>query len=136
VYPLKTYLLKPHVEKNLTPERSMFNYRLSRACRCIECAFGILYSKWCVLGKDIETSVETAILILKCACILHNVVQERDGNNEPTYRIILETATESDASIANRERSRKNNRATDRAVRVCEAFTNYFTTHRLVTEKL
>ena len=44
-YPLKTYLLKPYVGKNVTPERSKFSYRLSRARRCIECAFGILYSK-------------------------------------------------------------------------------------------
>ena len=44
-YPLKTYLLKPYFGKNLTPERSMFRYRLSRARRCIECAFRILYSK-------------------------------------------------------------------------------------------
>jgi hypothetical protein len=73
---------------------------------------------------------------MKCFCILHNVVRGRDGNNDPTYKIILETATESNANVTNRQISRKNNMATDRVVRVREAFTNYFTTHHLVTEKL
>jgi hypothetical protein len=63
-------------------------------------------------------------------------MRERDGNNDPTYRIILETATESNANVTNRQRSRRNNRATDRAVRVRKAFTDHFTTHHLVTEKL
>jgi hypothetical protein len=62
-YPLETYLLKPYTGKNLTPDRSMFNYW------CTECIFGILHSKWCILGKDTETLVQTATVILKCVCI-------------------------------------------------------------------
>jgi len=37
-YPLKTYLMKPFAKKDLSCEESVFNYRLSRARRCVECA--------------------------------------------------------------------------------------------------
>lgn len=82
-YPLKTYLLKPYAKRNLTPAKTCFNYRLSRARRCIECAFGILCAKWRILGKAIETSVENAVVIIKCACLLHNIVRDKDGNSDP-----------------------------------------------------
>lgn len=54
-YPLKTYLLKPYAKRNLTPAKTGFNYRLSRARRSIKCAFGILCAKWWILEKAIET---------------------------------------------------------------------------------
>lgn len=100
-YPLKTYILNHTLEKNLTLERNMFKYELFRAHRCIECAFGILYSKWRILGKDKETSVEKTVVIIKCACILYIVVWERDGKNDPIYRIILDRIFESDTNFNN-----------------------------------
>lgn len=59
-YPLKTYLMKPFGQRNLTDSQRIFNYRLSRCRRCIECAFGILTAKWRLLHKPIETDVEKA----------------------------------------------------------------------------
>jgi hypothetical protein len=44
-YPLKTYLMRPYPQNNLTPDKSAFKYRLSRAIRCVECNFGILFAK-------------------------------------------------------------------------------------------
>lgn len=44
-YPLKKYLMRPYPRRVLTPKREYFNTRLSTARKCIECAFGILYSK-------------------------------------------------------------------------------------------
>lgn len=44
-YPLNTLLLKPYARKDLTLAKTNFNYRLYRACRCIEFAFGILCAK-------------------------------------------------------------------------------------------
>jgi len=45
----------------------------------LECAFGILYSKWCVISKAVETEVELADKIVKCICVLHNTIIEKEG---------------------------------------------------------
>jgi len=47
-------------EKDLSCEERVFIYRLSRARRCVECAFGILIAKWPLLNKEIETNVNKA----------------------------------------------------------------------------
>lgn len=52
----------------------IFNYRLSRASRCIECAFGILTNKWRVLHQPLIVTINFADIIKAC-CILHNFVR-------------------------------------------------------------
>ncbi|XP_065316345.1 uncharacterized protein LOC135925093 [Gordionus sp. m RMFG-2023] len=49
-YPLKRYLMKPYI-KNNNDDSKIFNYRLSRARRIVECSFGVLTSKWRILLK-------------------------------------------------------------------------------------
>ena len=44
-YTLKMYLMKPFERKDLSCEERDFSYSLSRARRCVECAFGILTAK-------------------------------------------------------------------------------------------
>lgn len=53
-YPLKTYLMKPYSKRNLSREEEIFNYRLSRSRRTVECSFGIMAAKWRLLNKPIE----------------------------------------------------------------------------------
>jgi hypothetical protein len=77
--PLKTYLMKPFARKDLSCEERVFNYRLSRARRCVECAFGILTAKWRLLNKAIETNVNKAIKIVRCICLLLNIVIDLEG---------------------------------------------------------
>ena len=73
-YPLKTYLMKPFARKDLSCEESVFNYRLYRTRRCVECVFGILTAKWRLLNKAIETNVNKAERIVRCICLQHNSV--------------------------------------------------------------
>ena len=40
-FPLKNYLVKPYPNRQLDPEKRVFNYRLSRARRIVENVFGI-----------------------------------------------------------------------------------------------
>jgi hypothetical protein len=61
------YLMRLYLQNNLTPEKSAFNYRLLRARRCVECTFGILCAKWCILAIFIEPYLVRACVIIKAA---------------------------------------------------------------------
>ena len=78
---LSEHMLRPYSGKHLDFEKKIFNYRLSRARRCVECAFGILSNKWRILHRPLNTSVNFAEDIVKACCILHNFVRQRDGYN-------------------------------------------------------
>ncbi|CAK1587979.1 unnamed protein product [Parnassius mnemosyne] len=57
----------------------MFNYRLSRARRYVECTFGILSNKWRIFHRPINVKPEFAVAIVKACVVLHNFVRDRDG---------------------------------------------------------
>lgn len=91
-FALGTNVLRPFPSRALTSERKIFNYRLSRARRFVECAFGIMSNKWRILHRPIDVNVEFADLIVKTCCILHNLVRQKDGYNfEDTLTCDLES---------------------------------------------
>lgn len=79
-YPLLKNILKPYARRQLDNDKEYFNARLSRARRCVECAFGILNAKWRILWKPIECLPETADIITKCVCVLHNTIIDKEGS--------------------------------------------------------
>lgn len=78
-FPLKSYLPRPHPQKTLNDEKRIFNYRLSRGRKSVECAFGMMVSKFRVLETPIACSEPTVISIVKCACVLHNYIRKTEG---------------------------------------------------------
>lgn len=124
-YPLKTYLMRPFPSSNLDDSRRIFNKRLSRARVTIECAYGIMTNKWRVFLKAIETDTTHAKLIIKVGCLLHNIVREKDGNNDPDFRRYMSSRSTSNQVIT----SRRNNRATLQAIDVRNNFKDYFVTY-------
>ncbi|XP_062556435.1 uncharacterized protein LOC134221259 [Armigeres subalbatus] len=78
-YPLVRHLIRPYPRNQLTTSLAYFNSRLSRARKCVECAFGIMSSKWRILLKPIETSPKLGDDIVKAICILHNVIIDHEG---------------------------------------------------------
>ena len=75
IFPLKPWLMKPYPGKNLDEPQRIFNYRLSRARRTIENAFGILSAKWRVFRRPIRANVELVERITKATVCLHNYLR-------------------------------------------------------------
>ncbi|XP_018372879.1 PREDICTED: putative nuclease HARBI1 [Trachymyrmex cornetzi] len=74
-FPLDKHIMRPYPGNNLGEKKNIFNYRLSRARRTIENAFGILVQQWRILRKEIIASVETCEEIVMATIILHNFLQ-------------------------------------------------------------
>lgn len=76
---LSENIMRPYGGNNLTMSKKIFNYRLSRARRYIECTFGILSNKWRIFHRPLNVKPDLAQNIIKACCILHNFVRVRDG---------------------------------------------------------
>ena len=74
-FPLKTYLMKPYPGKDLPDEKLVFNYRLSRARRTSENAFGILAGRFQIYKKPINTLPENVKDIVFATVVLHNYLR-------------------------------------------------------------
>ncbi|KAK3920483.1 Protein ALP1-like [Frankliniella fusca] len=72
-FPLKKYRMRPYpgrMQGNLPDVQRIFNYRLSRARRVSENAFGILAIRWQVLNSSLVCSAEKAEDIIKALVCL------------------------------------------------------------------
>lgn len=79
-FPLSRNLLRPYSSRTLDNVKRIFNYRLSRGRKSIECVFGMAAEKFAVLNGPIRCRDPTTVNnIIKSACILHNFVRKREG---------------------------------------------------------
>ena len=117
-----TYLMRPFPRSCLDNSKRIFNYRLSRARRCVECAFGIMSAKFLILKKSIETNVNHAIVIVKATCILHNVIIDKDGID---HDLTNETA-QNDGVLPDNLRNRNSRQI---AINIRDRFKEYFTSN-------
>lgn len=78
-FSLRTYLMKPYSARNLTKKHRIFNYRLSRARRVFENAFGILANSFLELLTTMCHDVETVRLIVRVCNILQNRLLDNQG---------------------------------------------------------
>ncbi|KAM3934860.1 uncharacterized protein RB166_002254 [Leptodactylus fuscus] len=117
-FPLKENLLRPFPRRSLDARKRVFNMRLSRARRFVECTFGILTSKWRVLTSAMQLAPDTVTVVVKAVCMLHNYVREYESPN-----IVVEPqAALSDPIVT----TSGHGRAADAAVRVRDSFADYF----------
>lgn len=68
-------------KKALKPDEIAFNFRLSRARRCIENVFGILTAKWRCVRQCLECETERAKTIVKTCIVLHNFLLKYSKEN-------------------------------------------------------
>lgn len=86
-FPLIKNIMRPYPRRTLTNPKRIFNYRLSRARKSVECAFGMLVSKFRIFETQIDCEPDKVVHIVKAACVLHNFIRKHDGrflhvNNE------------------------------------------------------
>lgn len=74
-FPLKTYLMKPYSRRNLSHDEVVANYRLSRARRTSENAFGILANVFRVFHTPIYLEPRKVVKVVLAACALHNYLR-------------------------------------------------------------
>ena len=78
-FPLLENLMRPYPGDCLTEEKRVFNYRLSRARRVVESAFGILVSRFRCFRRPLLLQPKNAIAIIKGAVVLHNFLRKEIG---------------------------------------------------------
>lgn len=78
-FPLTNHIMKPYPRRQLTNNKRIFNYRLSRGRRSVECSFGILTSKFRLFETHICCDVNKIDTIIQAACVLHNFIRIYDG---------------------------------------------------------
>lgn len=102
---LKVYLTKPYNSLPLTKEEKIFNYRLSRARRIVENAFGILVSRFRIFEKKILCNLSTVDKIVKACCALHNWLRKTASNTYCPPRSVDEEIIDTGEIIPGKWRS-------------------------------
>ena len=110
-FPLNTRLMKPYPYRNLEKEKRIFNYRLSRARRVVENAFGILSHRWRVFLTTIKLSPDKVTDIIFAACCLHNLMVEKNkasytsaADLENTDHTLVRGTRRNDQVLTNKQR--------------------------------
>lgn len=80
-FKLAKNMMRSYPGRHLEPDRRVFNYRLSRARRCIENAFGILCARWGVLNRRIGFEPDTVKSIVTACVCLHNFMMARTSKD-------------------------------------------------------
>lgn len=76
-YPLRIDLMKPYPFRQLDHNQRVYNYRLSRARRVVENAFGILANRFRVFRSTILLHPESITKITLASACLHNFLCDR-----------------------------------------------------------
>ena len=85
-FPLKTFLIRPYPRSCLTVKERIANYRMSRARRIVENAFGICATRFRILRRPIVLTVQTIVQVVKAVVALHNFLMcGRSFGNYSSY---------------------------------------------------
>jgi hypothetical protein len=122
-FPLQNHIMRPFPGKGCTLSQRLFNYRLSRARRIVENAFGILVARWRLFEGRLNVSAHIINQVVKASVVLHNMLQAESTPAQVTTLL-------QDAASLNIEGLRNithvGNRAGPEPTRIRDAYTEYF----------
>lgn len=138
---LSRNIMKPFSKKNLSQDEIIFNYRLSRARRVVENAFGILCSRFRIFLTTINLKPKTVEYIVLASCVLHNFLRQEIRQSYTPSRSLdfenIENGTieegewRQDMNLSSLQTS-QNRHPTDDAKQIREHFKNYFNNEGIV----
>ena len=76
-FPLRPWMVKPYSRRHLDHDERIFNYRLSRAHRVVENAFGIPAMRFQILLGTMQQVPETVDSIVLACTTHHNLLRIR-----------------------------------------------------------
>uniref|UniRef100_A0A1B6H4T8 DDE Tnp4 domain-containing protein n=1 Tax=Cuerna arida TaxID=1464854 RepID=A0A1B6H4T8_9HEMI len=117
-FAIHEHILKEFSNNNMSVKQRVFNYRLHRARRYVECAFGILSNKWRIFHRPLNVSKKFSKNIVKACVVLHNIVRSRDVGGQDDEIIVP------GSQFRNLIRNTKQTGKTGKGVRTI--FANYF----------
>lgn len=120
-FPLRTYLMRPYSGRNLPEDKRIFNYRLSRARRISENAFGILCQKFRLFFSKMQVNPGNADSIILAALCLHNFLR-----NDNIYLSILEGEKKQNETPILAGLPHVSGRHSTNAVKVRDTFKDFF----------
>lgn len=130
---LRTYLMKPYSGQNLTREEMIANYRISRARRVVENAFGILAQRWSVLLSTMQQLPVTVQTIVEACVCLHKFIRLRNPglqnsqvDAEDGAHNVIQSAWRKDANLSDLDVPKGGNKDTLLAKRQRDYIRNYF----------
>lgn len=85
-FPLLPNFMRPYSGRNCTRDQQIYNYRLSRARRTIENAFGIMASRWRIFQRPIIAAPEKATKIVCATAVQHNFLLKDELARQPVER--------------------------------------------------
>lgn len=142
---LKAHLMRPYPRAQLDNEKRIFNYRLSRARRCVENAFGVLANRLRVFRQPITIAPQKVVCITKAACALHNYLRTQDATrqvyspntlvdqvDQETGAVIPGSWREEPDCLLHLETTHDRNPTND-AKTIRQEFTSYFNTNGAVS---
>ncbi|KAM4049043.1 uncharacterized protein ACNLHF_004934 [Anomaloglossus baeobatrachus] len=70
---------RPYPRRSIDNRKQYFNYRLTKARRYVECAFGILANKWRIYHTTIQLQPNSVKSVIKATIVLHNFCRIHEG---------------------------------------------------------
>ena len=88
-FPLTAYMMKPYPQKNLSLEKHISNYQLSRMRRISEKAFGILANRWTVFRNSFLLEPGRFKAITLAVLTLHNWLRKESDFSKVYFSTTL-----------------------------------------------